>query len=143
MSQEDKSTWWGGLMLLTGVAILLVAAGVLPVPDAPENAPRVVLVMTGLVFAAGGVALMLPPGSRARLAMVAILVFGFVALGAWAALPGSAETIEGGLFFLSRETNALLGRILFGLGSLVSAVILVVVLRQLLGMSSAGRSRRE
>ncbi len=86
--------------------------------------------MAGLVFAAGGVALMLPPGSRVRMAMVAILVSGFAVLGAWVALTGSAETIEGGLFFLSRETNALLGRILFGLGSLISAVILIVVLRQ-------------
>ncbi|MEE9207345.1 MAG: hypothetical protein V3U67_03045 [Gemmatimonadota bacterium] len=130
MSQEDRSVGWGALMLLVGVAFLLVAAELLPVPDDPANAPRAVLAMAGLVFAAGGVALILPPGSRARLAMVAILVSGFAVLGAWVALTGSAETIEGGLFFLSRETNALLGRILFGLGSLISAVILIVVLRQ-------------
>ncbi len=130
-------------MLLVGVSILLVAVGVAPVPDNPEYQPGFVVAMAGLVFAAGGVALMLPPGSRVRLASVAILVSGFAVIGAWAALRGSAETIEGGLFFLSRETNALLGRILFGFGSLISVIILVVVIRQLLGTSRAGESSRQ
>lgn len=130
MSEADRSIGWGALMLIVGATILLVAAGVIPVPDDPANAPRTVIAMAGLALSSGGAALMLPPASRLRLAMVALLVTAFSVIGAWAALTGSAETIEGGLIFFSRETNALLGRILFGFGSLVSVVILVVVLRQ-------------
>ncbi|MEN8143770.1 MAG: hypothetical protein ABFS14_02360 [Gemmatimonadota bacterium] len=131
MSREDRSIGWGAVMLVAGGAILLIATGVFPSPRNPANAPWFVLALAGIVFAAGGAALMLPPGSRVRLAMVAVLVAGFAVAGAWAAATGSADTITGGLFFLSRETNALLGRIVFGFGSAVSAVILVVIFRQL------------
>jgi len=89
------------------------------------------------VLAAGGVALMLPPNSRLRLALVAVLVAGFVAIGGWIAFYGTPGTISGGLSFLPRETNALLGRLVFGIGALISIAILFVVLRQLHGRPDA------
>ena len=71
---------------------------------------------------------MLLPNSRLRLAMVAVLVAGFAAIGGWIAFNGNPDTISGGLTFLPPGINAVLGRLAFGIGSLVSIAILFVVL---------------
>lgn len=133
----NKSVSWGAVMVVLALVLFLVAAGVIPTGGEVPVAPPMVVTMAGLVLAAGGVALMLPPNSRLRLALVAVLVAGFVAIGGWIAFYGTPGTISGGLSFLPRETNALLGRLVFGIGALISIAILFVVLRQLHGRPDA------
>ena len=133
MSDANKSVPWGAFMVVLALVLFLVAAGVIPTGAEVLVAPPLVVTMAGLVLAAGGIALMLPPNSRLRLAMVAVLVAGFAAIGGWIAFNGNPDTISGGLTFLPPGINAVLGRLAFGIGSLVSIAILFVVLRQLRG----------
>jgi len=137
MGEATRSVFWGSVMLILALALFLVAAGVVPSGSEGRAAPMMVVAMAGLVLAAGGIALMLSSASRLRLALVAVMLAGFAAIGGWIAFDGTAETISGGVSFLTREENALLGRLTFGMGAVLSVLVLILVLRQLRGGSDA------
>lgn len=133
MGEATRSVFWGSVMLILALALFLVAAGVVPSGSEGRAAPLMVVAMAGLVLAAGGIALMLSSTSRLRLALVAVMLAGFAAIGGWIAFNGTAESISGGVSFLTREGNALLGRLTFGMGAVLSVLVLILVLRQLRG----------
>jgi len=133
MGEATRSVFWGSVMLILALALFLVAAGVVPSGSEGRAAPLMVVAMAGMVLAAGGIALLLSSTSRLRLALVAVMLAGFAAIGGWIAFNGTAETISGGVAFLTREENALLGRLTFGMGAVLSVLVLILVLRQLRG----------
>jgi hypothetical protein len=137
MGEATRSVSWGVVVLIVALGLFFVAAGVIaPGSEVPVASPMVVA-MAGLVLAAGGIALMLSSASRLRLALVAVMLAGFAAIGGWIAFNGTAETISGGVVFLTREENALLGRLAFGIGAVLSVLVLILVLRQLRGRPDA------
>jgi hypothetical protein len=133
MGETTRSVSWGVVVLIVALGLFFVAAGVIaPGSEVPVASPMVVA-MAGMVLAAGGIALMLSSTSRLRLPLVAVMLAGFAAIGGWIAFNGTAETISGGVAFLTREENALLGRLTFGMGAVLSVLVLFLVLRQLRG----------
>ncbi len=120
------------LCLAIGAAIMLVAAGIINVADENVHAPRWVLGLCGLVFLLGG--LMIFAGAKSRFnALGATLICGsFGLVGAWIRFFSPDDSITGGLPFLSRSTNAAMGRWMFGAGALICFAIAWVALHQFL-----------
>ena len=129
-----------------GVAVLLVAAGVVAVDPTTVHAPRWVLGACGAVFALGGLAVIVPEGSPVGSAAAGTLVLAFGLVGGWVALFGEAEGFSGGLAFVPRAVNVAIARGLFGAGALLCFALFAWGVRQTvrrtLDEPPAGRSRR-
>jgi len=113
-----------------GVAIMLVAVGVISSPEENFNAPRWVLFVAGLAFFVAGVSMVLPAEPRRlRLAVVALIPTCLGILGAYAAYDGQFEDEGGPLPFVSEETNRTIGRVIFGTGALFCFWLTTMALR--------------
>lgn len=97
-----------------------LSLGLLPADDAGLQTPSWVVAAAGIAFIIAGFMILLARHTRANdlLAGVLLLLFGF--MGIWVSVFSSAEGFSGGLPFLSRDLNIVLGRWLFGFGALIS-----------------------
>lgn len=98
---------------------IALGLGFLPADGGAAKAPLWIVAGAGLVFVIAGLMILLADHARANdlLAGVLLLLFGII--GAWASLFSSSEGFSGGLPFLSRDLNTLIGRWIFGLGALI------------------------
>lgn len=103
-------------------------------PADPEsvNAPNWIIGVAALIFSAAGVAMLFQRKRRLSGAMATIVLLAFAIIGFWIAFEASNEDISGGLPFLPRETNAQIGRWMFGIGAAVCLVISVVALKSVI-----------
>lgn len=132
MHQSRETILTGAFCMLAGVLPILVVVDWLPVDPASIHAPSWVLLVIGAVFIIAG--LMVIVGLRSRLndALAAILLIGFAALGFWAAFGADADTMTGGIPFVSRETNASIGKWLFAIGAIMSGGMAVYAIKRAL-----------
>lgn len=109
--------FWGLVCIAIGLYPVAVGLGLFPVQ---MLAPPWVAVAIGVCFLIAGLMILLAKHERANdlLAGVILLVFGI--LGIWVAIFSSDDGFSGGIPFLSRETNILIARWAFGLGTLIS-----------------------
>jgi hypothetical protein len=145
---------FGVLFTGTGLYIMLVGAGVVPVPGGPANlhAPLWVAFLAGLPFFCAGIAILLqalggadangklPPDAPAwmhalqRLTVLVILA-AFAVLATWVALAGDPDQFSGS--FIGFGFGVSIARIAFGFGALVCWVatiaMAVSVVRKLAG----------
>ncbi|MBT8401906.1 MAG: hypothetical protein KJO98_15635 [Rhodothermia bacterium] len=124
-NKSSKASQWilGAVMLCAGAAITGVGAQVIPVDPATVHAPYWVIVLCGLVFMAGGMAAVIGEKHPLNGVLAAIIALGLAASFAWVTLFGDSEHMSGGVWFLPQSVNDILGRILFGLGSIMGFVI--------------------
>jgi len=122
----------GGFSLLAGLFILLIASRVIAVPEGDVHAPFWVLGLSGLVFVVAGAMAMAGPDSRATAFGAFIICLSFAVLGAWVALFSAEGSISGGIPFLSRESNSVFGRWVFGAGAVISLLVAWMALKQFL-----------
>lgn len=97
-----------------------VALGIVPLNQGEIYAPAWVLFLCGLIFLMSGCMILL--GQHSKLNDLFAFVFCLAAslVGAWVAFFGSSEQFSGGLPFVPRDVNVVLGRTLFGAGAVVT-----------------------
>jgi hypothetical protein len=161
-TRPDKSTIaCGALTAAMGLFLVLQTSGLLGLGSRPDDAPAWIGVCAGVIFLAGGIAVVLQslpftgfmPGGdfsdatplwirSVTLALSLTIVGGLAAIGFWVAFgPGDRHFRIIGTFIGNRALDDTLGRIIFGAGALVTAAIFVVF--AVTGMRRLTRSRRQ
>lgn len=145
-SKRDARSLSGRAKLAYGIGCIALGCypialslGLLPVDEGALNAPPWVVAGAGFAFVIAGSMILLANHSRANDLLAGVLLFVFGIMGAWVSLFSSSEGFSGGLPFLSRDLNVMLGRWLFGLGALISFAICVYAFRRA-AMASSRRS---
>jgi hypothetical protein len=118
---------------VVGAVPLLQEAGWLPSSVNAED-PRWVLVCVGSVFIAGGLAIANQYGFQRRTYGLALLQYvlslvitgAMTALAAWIAFGSGERRFRTNLPFLSPQVSSALGRLAFGLGTLLMIGVFVV-----------------
>ena len=96
------------------------------------HAPLWVIFLCGVVFLLGGAMLLVDRNSKFNALCASLLLLVMGVIGAWVALLGPAAGFSGGIPFLPQAYNVTLARWVFGLGALVSFMMLVYAIRSLL-----------
>ena len=128
----------GTLAGAAGLYFLLVGAGLLPIPGGPKNVhgPLWLVLCAGLAFFLAGVAIVLlafggandqgefpadtPAWFRVVQYLIGLAIFAsFGAIGSWVAFGPGERVFSGSFLFFSAETNAQIGRTVFGIGAVI------------------------
>ena len=123
--ESNVPIWLALIPLVIGVFIIALALGIIPEDPGNFHAPPIVVGLAGAVFLIGGLSLLVKAQSAWRAIGAALILGCMGAVGAWVTFFGDSSKIEGGLPFLSQETNALLGRGVFGVGTLLVLCFMV------------------
>lgn len=110
-------------MLCMGAAITGVGARVIHVDPDTVHAPYWVILLCGLVFMSGGLAAVIGDKHPLNRILAATISLGLAASFAWVTFYGDSAHMSGGVWFLPKSVNDILGRILFGLGAAMGFVI--------------------
>ena len=129
-----------GFCVVMGLVPLLISMGAIPVEPGSVHAPRWVVGLAGLVFVVGGIMIFLGPQSGWSDALAAILLASFAAVGGWVSVFGESEYISGGLPLVSRETNIIIARCVFGAGAVVCLLLLRIAMKRAVARLSARAS---
>ena len=116
---KHQSLWLGLFCIAVGLFPIAHALQLLPISEQSGDAPRWVIGLCGMVFALSGCMMMTQLNSRLNNILAAIFLALMGSIGVWVSLFSPADGMSGGLFFLSREQNVLLGRCVFGLGAAI------------------------
>ncbi len=108
---------------------MAMAAGILPIEPDPSDAPPFVIGIAGFAFFAAGGAMMVEGNSAARSFWAMLIVASMAGISLWIAFFGDEDKISGGIPFLPQSINAMLGKILFGFGALVTAFMVILAFR--------------
>lgn len=140
--KSSKASQWflGAVMLCAGAAMAGVGAKVIPVDPATVHAPYWVIAVCGLVFISGGMAAIIGEKHPLNSVLAAIIALGLATSFGWVAFFGDSAQMSGGVWFLPKSVNDILGRILFVLGSVMGFVIGGLAL---FGGRGTSRSRRD
>ena len=124
-SDQKRHPALGWICIGIGSYIIGLASGILPVDPQSVYVPMSIFGLTGLIVFLGGVMILLGQKSRYNDLAAGVLLACFAIVGAWVSIFSSSDSIEGGLPFLSDQVNALIGRIIFGVGALLSGALSV------------------
>ncbi len=122
--------FWGVACLAIACYPIALAVGYLPVDEARLTAPRWVIAGAGFSIAIAGFMILLAGYSRANDLLAGVLLLLFGVMGTWVSLFSSDEGFSGGLPFLSRELNILVGRWVFGIGALICFALCAYAFRR-------------
>ena len=149
--------WIGAIFAAFGLYIMLVGAGVLPIPGGPSglNGPLWIAFVAGLPFFLGGLAVLLqgfgkanangelpadaPAWMRAAQQLIVVAIFAALAtIGTWIALAGDPRGFSGS--FGSGAAGIGIGRVVFGIGALICwACTIGVAVSAVRKLTGAGR----
>jgi hypothetical protein len=129
----DRRYMIGWATVIFGVAVVLMALGVLPMDRQSLHAPGWVYATGGAAFALAGAAVLCRGASRCRSALGGLIAMALALVSAWITLAYNAELPHGGIPFLSPEANLLAVRLVFGAGTLAAAVLGIVGLLRAMG----------
>ncbi len=129
LSRRARIVYGIGCLAL-GCYPIAMALGYIPIDQAELAAPRWVIAGAGLAFVIAGFMILLANHSRANDLLAGVLLLLFCVMGTWVSLVSSDEGISGGLPFLPRELNVLVGRWVFGLGALISFALCIYAFRR-------------
>ena len=145
-SVPSASSWTKGLVVLVGIALMLVAVGVLQVNPGQIRSSRPVLFATGLVITLVGVLTFLrtylAEGTRAFRIGVGVTVAAAAALVVLVTINSHDETLAIGPFVFRGPAVDAFGKVFLGLDSLLLAVGAVWLLAGAAGRRGAVDSRR-
>lgn len=111
------------LCIALGGFLVLVACGLISSDPDQRHAPDLIIALSGSVFIIAGSMVLIGHQSRYNDLLAAILCLVFGSIGAWVAFLSPGEGFSGGLPLLSKESNIMLGRWVFGLGSIMCFAI--------------------
>jgi hypothetical protein len=132
MMKTDKQKLAVALFAMTvGGGILLVGLGAIEVDPASVHAPMWVIGVAGMTFIGGGAALLFERHRLLANLGGLTVVTSLMTVAFWVAFNAPAEEIQGGIPFLSAETNGRIGKVLFGFGGFLCLALLLHGLRRL------------
>ena len=131
------------LCLVLGAIPVGIGLEVLPVAPETIHAPRIIVVLAGLLFWVCAVSLM--SGSRPRWNHFfgGVILAIFAVIGGWVSIYGESDAISGGAPFASRGTNVSVARIVFGAGALLSAGLSLYAFVKAIAWSPNSSSQRD
>lgn len=118
--------WIGYLALAVGAAVAAVAVGIIPAPEKSFHAPRWVLLLCGLLFAAGGGLALTHDRPQARYVFAPLMMISLGTIALWVAFYGDAAQFHSNLP-TSHETTVSAGRFAFGLGGAACWLLAVFI----------------
>lgn len=129
LSKRARLVYGIGCLVL-GCYPIAVALGYIPVGQPELLTPRWVIAGAGLVFVIAGFMILLADHSSANDLLAGVLLLLFGIMGTWVSVFSSDEGFSGGLPFLPRESNILVGRWVFGIGALTCFALCVYAFRR-------------
>lgn len=117
--------WLGYLALAVGGCVAAVAVGIIPAPEKSFHAPRWVLLLCGLLFAAAGGLVLTYDRPRARNVFPPLMMISLGTIALWVAYYGEANQFHSNLP-TSPGTTVSAARIAFGLGGAACWLLAVV-----------------
>jgi hypothetical protein len=143
---SPRTTFVCGLLAIAlGLFTLLVGLGIVPVDPRSVHGPMWIATAAGICFLLAGISVAvgaiygvsetgeLPKDTgwwmRLFYTVIAVIIAGALAsIGSWVAFgPGPRAFSGTGLFLLSREASDLVGRILFGLGAVLTWLFTIAI----------------
>ena len=105
-----------------------------------NETPRLMLVFVGFIFLL--VSIMVQVGKKERLNnfLASVLTFVMGLMFGWVSLFGKESGFSGNGVFISYITNLPVGRIMFGIGSIVSFIVAIIAFRMFLKPKQSKRS---
>lgn len=132
LTESQQKLLVAAFCITMGLINCLIAVGVISYDPSKIHAPWWVLSLAGLVFVLGGIAILLQRNQTVGAVIGSAIVASFAAVGMWVALAGPAHQFSGGVPFLSHESNVKIARWVFGGGSVICMLMLVVGIKQIL-----------
>ncbi len=148
MARDIRSLSTGGRLtygigcIAIGCYPIALALGYVQADGEPLSPPWVIA-GAGIAFVIAGFMILLAHHSTANDLLAGILLLIFGIMGVWVSLFSSDEGFSGGPPLLSDETNILLARWFFGLGSLVSFAMCGYAFRRAASGSKAAQPDTE
>ena len=142
MARDVRSLSWRARLvygvgcIALGCYPLALGLGLFATDSSMLTAPPWVVSSAGIAFVIAGFMILLAHYSRVNDLLAGVLLFVFGLIGVWVAVFSSNEGFSGGLPFLPRDTNIMLGRWLFGLGALISFATCAYAFRRALSRST-------
>ncbi len=118
------------LLLVSGLVIELTVLDIIPIDDNLVHATDWVIALLGILFLSGGLVVVVSPESSIATWSAGTLVIGMTMVSAWVAVYGSSEHLSGDLPFISRGTNVIIARIIFGCVSLLGLAIIIAAAKK-------------
>ena len=133
MMYSTGGMWGSVVMIAAGIVIELTVIDVIPIDEELVHAPDWIIALCGLLFLCGGLALLASPKSSIATWSAGTLVISMTLISAWVAVYGASEHFSGDFPFLSRDTNVIISRIIFGCVSLLGLAITVAAAKKTWG----------
>lgn len=139
MQPSPNQRLYIGLICAASGIFLIVVAGEWfdNLKSQPNDAPNAIIALAGLVFVIAGLMIFVGQQSRMNDLLAAILCAMFGVMGVWVAFISSDHGFSGGIPFIPKQTNIILGRVMFGLGSIISFALSIWALRRFLSNKAA------
>jgi hypothetical protein len=114
----------GVLMIVAGSVIELIVMDVVQIDEELVHAPDWILALCGLLFLSGGLAIAASPKGSIATWSAGTLVISMTVISAWVTVFGASEQFSGDWPFISRGTNVIIARFVFGCVSLLGLAII-------------------
>ena len=121
------------LFIAAGIVIELTAIDVISIDENLIHAPDGVIALCGLLFVSGGLAIVASPNHRIATWAAGTLVISMTLISGWVAVYGASEHFSGDLPFISRDSNVIISRIIFGCVSLLGLAIIAAAAKKTWG----------
>ena len=140
----QEARWIGAIAAAAGLYFVLVGLGLLPIPGGPRNlhAPLWVVLLAGLAFLLGGIAIVIQAIGRADATgelptnaphwirivqyLIGVAIFAsFAMIASWIAIGGDAKQFSGNVLMFGASTNAMIARSAFGLGAIICWLVTI------------------
>lgn len=118
------------LLIVAGVAIVLIAIKAITIDEKLVHAPSWIIGLLGVLFIAGGLAAAFNAESGIAKWAAGTVVITITIVSGWVALYGPEAHFSGNLLFLSRETNVIIARVVFGCVSLLGVGIIAAAIKK-------------
>jgi hypothetical protein len=129
MSGRARLAYGLGCIAL-GCYPIAISLGLIPIDESGATARPWVIAGAGFAFVIAGFMILLAGHSRINDLLAGVLLALLAFTGTWISLFGTGEGFAGGLPFLSRELNILVGRWVIGIGALINFALCVWAFRR-------------
>ncbi len=121
------------LLIVAGLVIELTVLDIISIDENLVHAPNWVIALLGILFLSSGLVIVVSPESSIATWSAGTLVIGLTMVSAWVALYGSSEHFSGDWPFISRDTNVIIARIIFGCVSFLGLAIILAAAKKTWG----------
>lgn len=122
--------FYGLVCIAIGCYPIVMSLGFVAIAEPDSTTPPWVIFGAGFSFVIAGLMILLAHHSRGNDLLAGVLLLVFAAMGVWVSIFSPDSGFSGGLPFLPREQNVLLGRWLFGLGACISLSLSIWAFRR-------------